>query len=542
MKNDFYVELNKIKALYKENMSFDIYKQKLNEVLISIAPFINLGKLVLKIDKEEVIYETSSSNEFHQLESEPISNCFLICKYYPIVGHEFSQMEIEKIQILNEIISLLYNKNNTFCNIFNSTNDIEIFGKYLKENGLLNNYSVLCMNLNNYNYLRNYLGEKTNKLFDLYYQKLVKLLDSEEKIFISSKNNFVVLLKKENVLEFLKFKELIETSFTDDITDCFSFDIRTGIYNIDYDETINESIEKALIALYMAEHVYKTSNLVFTEEMQKTIIKEQRILSVFPKALKDNEFSVYYQPKIDLNTNSMYGSEALVRWIENGKVISPAEFIPILERENILYQLDFYVLEQVCKDMRRWLDNGILPVKTSINFSKKNIRNSNFLNDLMRILNKYKIDSKYIEIELTETVETLDSQNLINFVEVMRKNNINVSIDDFGTGYSSLNLIKNLSANTIKIDKSFIDNIENRKDSVVVSNIIKIALELGIEVIAEGTETIEQVDILYDMGCNKIQGYYFDKPLPKIEFEKRLSNGQFYNKRLQLITKNTKNL
>ena len=531
MINDFYKELNKIKELYKEDMSFEVYKQKIGNVFEKISSYINLSKVSLKLEKEYTLFGKESSSCLYQLNSKLLHNGSLNFKYYPIEGHNFDQNELEKIEILNEIISLLYSKSITY----NSVEDIEEYGDRLKDKNMLKNYSLLCMDVNNYNYLRNYLGERANKLFEFYYQRLVKLLDNDEEIFMSGKNSFLVLLKKENVSNFLKFKDLIEIPFSNDISDYFNFDIKTGIYNIKENDSINEAIDKSLIALHMAEHVYKTTDLFFNDEMQQTIIKEQRVLSLYPSALKNEEFCIYYQPKVDIEKNSIYGAEALVRWNKNGKIISPVEFIPILERENILYQLDFYVLRQVCKDIRNWLDRGIEPVKTSINFSKKNIRNNKFLIDLLKVLDEYQIDSKYIEIELTETVETLDSQNLIDFVEVMKENNINVSIDDFGTGYSSLNLIKNLSANTIKIDKSFIDNIQNQKDSVVVKNIINIASELGIEVMAEGTETIEQVDILRELGCNKIQGYYFDKPLPKCEFEERLINKMFYDKRLQLI-------
>jgi predicted signal transduction protein with EAL and GGDEF domain len=126
-----------------------------------------------------------------------------------------------------------------------------------------------------------------------------------------------------------------------------------GIYNIDRNSKYPLVCENASIALYMAEHVYKTRELVFEEDMKRELIKEQKIISLFPQALKDGEFCVYYQPKVDLTTSSMYGSEALVRWNKDGEVISPGYFIPVLEQENILYKLDFYVLEQVCKDMRR---------------------------------------------------------------------------------------------------------------------------------------------------------------------------------------------
>lgn len=526
MKKDFKLELKKIKNLYKQNMSLEERKNKLGGILSSLSKYINLGKVDLVVDSSFVLYGVEHSNDSIDLELD-----YGYAKYYPVKDHSFTEDEIELIELLNEYINIL------FSGVLSvkTEDDLELFSRSHE----LSDYSVLCMNLNNYNYLRSYFGEKVDSLFDDYYDSLSKLLEEDEKISNSSKNNFVVLLKKENVKQFLKFKELIELPLTKENTECFNFDIRTGVYNIEQGITINEAIEKALMALYMAEHVYKTTSLVFTEEMEQIIVKEQRILSIFPQALKDHEFSVYYQPKVDLTENSMYGSEALVRWCKGNEVISPGEFIPILERENILYQLDFYVLEQVCKDMRKWLDEGVTPVKTSINFSKKSIKNCDFLSRLLEILKQYRIESEYIEIELTETVETVDFQQLINFVDSMRQNRINVSIDDFGTGYSSLNLIKILSATTIKVDKSFIDHIDEKKDSVVVKSIIDIASELGFEVIAEGAETVQQVDILRSMGCNKIQGYYFDKPLPKDEFEKRLTDSNCYSSQFQIVkTKN----
>ena len=532
MKNNFYTGLEKLKSLSNETLDFEEFIIKLKNIISTIAFSINLGKFTIENNEEYEIYNSGASKDCYQLNSS--SNYNLVCKYYPINKHKFTVIEREKIQILNEIINLIYNEIKSSYKLY-TENDIEAFCLNLIDKQKFDDYSIVSMSLNNYNFLKKYFDEKTDKIFNLYYKELIKLLDVGERIFLTNVNNIIALIKKDNIEEFLKFKKLIEIPIFSDIQDYISFDIRTGIYNVKNGDEAKNSIEKSLIALYMAEHVYKIEELVFTEEMEKTIIKEQRVLSLFPKALNNQEFTVFYQPKVDLNTNSIYGTEALVRWQKAGKIISPGEFIPILERENILYQLDFYVLECVCKDIRRWIDEKLDPVKVSINFSKKSIRSSNFINDLMNILNKYQISSEYIEIELTETVETLDSENLINFVNIMRQNNINVSIDDFGTGYSSLNLIKNLSANTIKIDKSFIDNIENTKDSVVVRNIINIAKELGIEVMAEGTETLEQVNILHSMGCNKIQGYYFDKPLPVLEFEERLSNRQFYDKRMKLV-------
>lgn len=521
MENSFFVEIKKLKKLYNSSMSNKETFDKIEKCVESLAALINLGKLKLEyLGEDVIIYDNNSSSKFYQIESSKF-----VMQYCPIEGHDFDELEIEKIEILNEIISNLLNKN---INRYNDYEDIEKTFNLLKKDEKLDEYAFWCLNLNNYNYLKDYLGSYVDELLDMYYSELSGLIDLEEHIFRTDKRDFVAFIKKENLTQFIEFKKLIEKNFGS-----YKLDVRAGIYNIDRNSKYPLVCENASIALYMAEHVYKTRELVFEEDMKRELIKEQKIISLFPQALKDGEFCVYYQPKVDLTTSSMYGSEALVRWNKDGEVISPGYFIPVLEQENILYKLDFYVLEQVCKDMRRWLDMGLKPVKTSINFSKKNVRRPDFIIDLMNILSRYQIESKYIEIELTETAEMFDDHNLVSFVDVMHENDINVSIDDFGTGYSSLSLIKHLAANSIKIDKCFIDSIGEKKSSIVVKNIINIANELGIEVIAEGIETEEQIAILKELGCEKIQGYFFDRPLPRESFEKRMLDSQFYIKQTQ---------
>ena len=413
---------------------------------------------------------------------------------------------------------------------FNNLNDIQ--GDYFFAKGdCLEDYTIISIKLKNNLYLKESLGESRYDKFLLYYCKeLEKLLTEEEQIALSNNQILNVIIKKENVSSFLKFKDLIVIPFNGDKEICY-FDIvtRSGIYNIEKTDSITTALEKAKMALEAAEND-KVDSMIFTEELKKKFVQEQRILSIFPSALKNSEFTVYYQPKIYLKDNKLCGSEALVRWKRNNEIIFPNEFVPVLEKENMIWKLDFYILEQVCKDIRKWLDAGLNPVKTSINFSKTNLSDPCFSDKVLSILKKYDIDSQFIEVELTETTDAMDYTNMIKLVETMKKNNINVSIDDFGTGYSSLNLVKCLAANTIKIDKTFVDNIQNKKDAVVIMCMISIALQLGIDIIAEGAETKEQVEILYSMGCDKIQGYYFDRPLPKEEYETRLINKNYEKK------------
>ena len=176
-------------------------------------------------------------------------------------------------------------------------------------------------------------------------------------------------------------------------------------------------------------------------------------------------------------------------------------------------------------DIRKWIDEGIEPVRISTNFSRMNLSDPEFSLRISRILEYYNIPKEYIEVELTETMSGDENDRLGRFIADMHNANIAMAIDDFGTGYSSLNLLRDYSADVLKLDKSFIDgHTGTRRDSVVVSNVAKMATELDMSVITEGVEKWDQVEFLKSVNINMVQGYLFDKPLEKNEFEKRLKN------------------
>ena len=248
------------------------------------------------------------------------------------------------------------------------------------------------------------------------------------------------------------------------------------------------------------------------------------VLGEFPEALKNEEFQVFYQPKVSLKNYRLNGAEALCRWKHNGEMIPPFKFIPVLEQGQDICALDFYMLEHVCMDIERWIKEGKRAVRVSVNLSRRHFVNKNLLNDIFDIINKYEFSNKYIEIELTETSTDVDFKELRRVVTGLTEQGIHTSIDDFGMGYSSLNLLRELPWNTLKIDKSLLP-VNGERDSnlaVIMQYVIAMAQTLGIECIAEGVETIEQINILKNKNCFLAQGFYFDKPLEKQEFEERL--------------------
>ena len=294
-----------------------------------------------------------------------------------------------------------------------------------------------------------------------------------------------------------------------------------------------EALDRFAMAKHLeniAKNVNGTDILYFSPKMLEKSMHEKQISATFQSAYNNHEFVVYYQPKIRVEDRKLYGCEALVRWNMGDRIAPPAEFLPILEKESAICQLDFYVFETVCADIRSWLNAGITPVKVSSNFSKLHLKNKFLADDILAIMKKHNIESKYIEIELTEVSDFEDSMAMQSFVNKMREKGISVSIDDFGNGYSTLNVLTNFDVDVIKLDKSLLEHIGegNEHDKIVLKNMVSMMQELNKEVVAEGVETDTQLEFLKGIKCALAQGFAYDKPLPRSEFEKRLVERRTY--------------
>ncbi|SHK27812.1 bifunctional diguanylate cyclase/phosphodiesterase [Fibrobacter sp. UWB12] len=399
----------------------------------------------------------------------------------------------------------------------------------LKSKNKLQNFSGIFINLKNYKYINQSkspaIGDKGITIFT---HTVMAMCHDDEMIARLGGDNFFVLVKKENRDEFIK--KLTSVNINVPIPQSqpipLTLQSRMGIYDIQPNDSMNEIMHCSSVALNES-RVHPGNDIVFfTRKMLDRAYHEKEISSLFREALRRKEFIVYYQPKVSVKDQKLCGCEALVRWNRNGKIIAPVEFLPILEKEATICQLDFYVFRKVCEDIRSWIDAGMEPVRVSSNFSRHHLRNPHLMENILNIMKEFKIDSKYIEIELTEASDFEDKVSMQKFVNGLRENNINVSIDDFGTGYSTFSAIKDLNVNVIKLDKSLLDHIgdETHHDEVVIKNMVNMINELNLEVVAEGVENSKQLDFLQDAKCSTIQGFLFDKPLSKEEFEKRLSN------------------
>lgn len=238
------------------------------------------------------------------------------------------------------------------------------------------------------------------------------------------------------------------------------------------------------------------------------------------RAIERGELLLHYQPQIRTEDRMMIGIEALIRWEHPDKgMLSPALFIPIAEETGLIYEIGSWVLREACLQMRKWHDEGGPLIPISVNLSSQQFHQTNLAEYIMSILEETGLEPAYLELEITESM-MMDAEVSSSILNQLNDYGIRISLDDFGTGYSSLSYLKMFPIHKVKIDRSFIREItENNNDRAIVSTIIAMAKHLNMEVIAEGIETKEQLDILTDNSCSKIQGYYFSKPLSAVDVE-----------------------
>ncbi len=342
-------------------------------------------------------------------------------------------------------------------------------------------------------------------------------------------DTYVALIPDECLSDFLREIETLTIHVqAEEYEQDIQISFFTGVYSVEpQDRDMTEAMENASVAHYLARHNETGKPVYYDEKIHKQILREKDVESRMRDALDKKEFVVYYQPKVDLETYDLNGAEALVRWIDHGRLTPPDEFVPVFEKNGFICNLDFYVLNSVCRAIRKWLDEGIDVVPVSVNFSRAHFSNQHFTDQIINVIKRYRIPARFIEIEFTETMDFQDKERLILATEALKAYGISTSMDDFGTGYSSLSLLKSLSVDTIKIDKSLIDNSESGRDKAILENVIRMAKDMDINIIAEGVETKDQARFLKGIGGENVQGFLFDKPLPIEEFEKRLLNKHY---------------
>lgn len=293
---------------------------------------------------------------------------------------------------------------------------------------------------------------------------------------------------------------------------------RCGIYLIQGNEEINMIRSRADMARKsLSKSLFNTIAFYDEDSLVKELEKKE-LESDIREAIKNRELKVFYQPKYSILTETIVGAEALIRWNHPRRgMVSPEEFIPICEENGYICELDFYVLEEVCLQMKEWKRLGKNLLKISVNFSRVHLYDPGFVDKLLERIFYHGLDPSMIEIELTESVAHHEIDTLLDVMRKIKQVGFGLSMDDFGSGYSSLNLLREMPVDVLKLDKGFLDDCsgdESSREKRIIAHVISMAKDLEITVLAEGVETEQQKDFLKESNCDMIQGYYYAKPMP----------------------------
>lgn len=342
-----------------------------------------------------------------------------------------------------------------------------------------------------------------------------------------SGDNFAVIAKYNHKEDFIELIYAALDKFSDFPVlskENYKLEMYVGVYCVDDFENkpkLTEMIDRA----NMAQKSIKGSNeyhlAFYNDEIRERIIAEKDIENKMVTALENGEFVVFYQPKYNVKTGEISGAEALVRWNspERGLLL-PGKFIALFEQNGFIVNLDQYVFETVCKNVREWLDKGKKVVPISINVSRIQFYRLDFIKRYTKIKHKYKIPDGLLELEFTESIVLENVELLQKIVNNLKENGFVCSIDDFGSGYSSLNILKNLPMDILKLDKLFFQNSDNLdRDKALIASVVTMARALKMKTVSEGIETWNQVNFLKEIGCDIIQGYVYSEPISKKRFE-----------------------
>lgn len=306
----------------------------------------------------------------------------------------------------------------------------------------------------------------------------------------------------------------------------YHVDFKIGVYHeVDKSQTIEKRFDDAMRALRRNDDSLKSTLVVYNKEMHEKELFEEKLVLEFDKSIKEKQFHVYLQPKMDISGDKprLTSAEALVRWVHPVYgIISPVTFIPLFEKNGLIQKLDSYVWNEAAAQVKKWKDEYGINLPISINVSRVDLFNNQLADELLDILDRNDLSMNELFLEVTESAVVSDTSQIMKNVKVLKEKGFTIELDDFGTGYSSMHMVSNLPLDALKIDMVFISNLlSSDKDKRMVQIILEIARLLNAKTIAEGVESKEQLVLLKEMGIDIAQGYYFSVPLPIPDFNKK---------------------
>lgn len=441
------------------------------------------------------------------------------------------------IRIISEQKKEFDDNNFQFQDIDQLTGTLNINGfrkraEYLIRNNPNEKYVMWFCDIKKFKFVNDLFGyEVGDRLIRYWAGLVVKLIGDNEACGRFSGDTLVTLTKFKGEDDIRKNFDIVCNKVCNYLIrpgTSYNVEIAAGIYELKPEDmsnpNINQMFDWANVAQKSVKNLSGNQLGIFGEEMWRKQWRELVISQSIDSALENGEISVWLQPQYNFVTDRIIGAEALCRWTHSSLGwISPGEFIPILERTGQIAQLDYYIWEQACKLMRKWLDQGsFIPVSVSVNISRIDLLDDRIYSRLTNLLKKYDIPASMLRLEITESAYMSKPEVLIGVVDKLHELGFTVEMDDFGSGFSSLNMLKEVQVDVLKMDLRFLQNEKNGngdKGGKIINAVIRMAHELTIPVVAEGVETKQQALFLSNVGCALMQGYYFSKPLPVEEFE-----------------------
>ena len=470
-----------------------------------------------------VIVASGDNREYAEVKALSLgANDYILKPYKP---------EIIRHRIFNTIY---LRETSSFANSVQNDALTGVYGKeyfYLQATEILQNnpqkqYDLICFDVERFKLINDIYG---TQMGDALLKKVgAMLLEIMENDIICGRigaDEFVCLLPHREDYSNETFASYIAkiAAFSDAVK--LNIVLRYGVYVID-DPTTSVSImcDRASLAKESIKGKYDTYFAFYDDKIRQKLLDEQIIVSAMKNALQEKQFKIYFQPKYDLKTDEIVGAEALVRWQHPEKgFMSPGEFVPLFEKNGFITDLDLFIWEQCCQKMKEWRDKGKKVAPISVNVSRVDIYNPRLAEILLSMIQKYELSPKYLHLEITETAYTQNPEQLISTVQKLKKLGFMIEMDDFGTGYSSLNMLAELPIDILKLDMRFLQKEEKKNQGrSVLSFIISLAKWMDLQVVAEGVETKEQMQLLKSLNCEYAQGYYYAKPMPENQFERHM--------------------
>ncbi len=486
------------------------------------------GKCITSLGSKQLV--TSYSDTIAAANSAPSSNTVHIGALYAVGG-------VLAVVLIGVVLLMLINatRNRRAGNIDTLTGGrnkhafIEDTRKLFKKDPT-DRWAIVLFDINKFKFVNDRLGyEEGDRMLERLYRTIADDMEDDEVFARISDDNFACTVRSINDGDITTRFNAIFAEFErrNSIFVKYSVIFSAGVCRLyqcrtkDNDVDVNAALDRCTIAKKTLKSMHYSSIAFYDGKIRDKALREKDYENVMPTALEQHEFECYLQPKYGLKSRRIEGAEALIRW--NSKefgFVFPNDFIPISEKNGFVVELDFFILEEVCKAIRRWLDEGKTPIVVSVNQSRLHLNYDDYIWRLREIVDKYDVPYKYIELEITESVFMEDTDKLLAIAKKLHEIGFKLSLDDFGSGYSSLNMLKDMPVDVVKIDREFFNGtVNSERGRAVISTVVDLAKNLDMQVISEGVETLEQVEFLTEINCAMVQGYYFAKPMTMDAFE-----------------------